>query len=62
MAQMDLGEPSQDPDDQERVVQAVEKAYASTPYTELAEARDREQLAVLAALENTRRNKNQKEN
>jgi ketoreductase RED1 len=59
---MDLGEPSQDPEDQERVVQAVEKAYASTPYTELSEARDREQLAVLAALENTRRNKNQKEN
>ncbi|GAA3808952.1 3-hydroxyacyl-CoA dehydrogenase NAD-binding domain-containing protein [Streptomyces chiangmaiensis] len=57
MAQMELGEPSQDPEDQERVIQAVEKAYASRPYTELVHTRDREQLAVLAALDNTRRNK-----
>ncbi|MER6539872.1 3-hydroxyacyl-CoA dehydrogenase NAD-binding domain-containing protein [Streptomyces sp900105755] len=60
MAQMDLGEPSQDPQDRERVIQAVEKAYAATPYADLAEARDRGQLAVLSALANVRRN--QKEN
>ncbi|MET8809124.1 3-hydroxyacyl-CoA dehydrogenase NAD-binding domain-containing protein [Streptomyces sp. NPDC004546] len=48
--QLDLGQPSYGPEDQERVVQAVEKAYASTPYTDLAGARDRKQLAVLSAL------------
>jgi ketoreductase RED1 len=62
MQQMDLGEPSQDPEDQERVIEAVEKAYASTPYADLAEARDRKQLAVMSALEDTRRNQYQKEN
>ncbi|GAA5016598.1 3-hydroxyacyl-CoA dehydrogenase NAD-binding domain-containing protein [Streptomyces siamensis] len=62
LQRLPLGEPSQDPEDRERVVQAVEKAYASTPYADLAEARDRRQLAVLSALEDVRRNQHQKEN
>ncbi|MFD7438347.1 3-hydroxyacyl-CoA dehydrogenase NAD-binding domain-containing protein [Streptomyces sp. NPDC059861] len=63
MRQLALGQPSQDAKDRERVVQAVEKAYASTPYTELAEARDRKQLAVLSAVEDARPNhQHQKEN
>ncbi|REE57694.1 hypothetical protein BX257_0058 [Streptomyces sp. 3212.3] len=53
MAQTDLGETSRDPEDQERVIQTLEKAYTSTPYTE---------LGVMAALENTPHNKDQKEN
>ncbi|MFK0109004.1 3-hydroxyacyl-CoA dehydrogenase NAD-binding domain-containing protein [Streptomyces sp. NPDC091217] len=57
---LDLGEPSQDPEDRERVIQEVEKAYAATPYADLAEARDRAQLAVLSALADVR--PNQKEN
>ncbi|POX58719.1 hydroxylacyl-CoA dehydrogenase [Streptomyces sp. Ru62] len=61
MRQLALGQPSHDPQDRERVVQAVEKAYASTPYTDLAEARDRKQLAVLTAVEDTRHNQHQKE-
>jgi ketoreductase RED1 len=61
MRQMTLGEPSQDPEDRERVVRAVEEAYAATPYTELAEARDRRQLAVLSALEEIRRTRHDKE-
>ncbi|WP_316766391.1 3-hydroxyacyl-CoA dehydrogenase NAD-binding domain-containing protein [Streptomyces sasae] len=60
MQQLDLDEPSQDPQDRERVIRAVEKAYAATPYADLAEARDRAQLAVLSALADVRRN--QKEN
>jgi ketoreductase RED1 len=51
----------QDAEDRERVVQAVEKAYASTPYADLAEARDRRQLAVLSALEDIRRNQHHQE-
>ncbi|MEU6344580.1 3-hydroxyacyl-CoA dehydrogenase NAD-binding domain-containing protein [Streptomyces sp. NPDC046977] len=62
MQQLDLGQPSQDPQDRERVIEAVEKAYAGTPYTELAEARDRKQLAVLAALDDVRRTQHDKEN
>jgi ketoreductase RED1 len=62
MQQLALGQPSHDPEDQERVVQAVEKVYASTPYTDLADARDRGQLAVLSALNDTRHNQHQKEN
>ena len=62
MQQLALGQPSQDPKDRERVIEAVEKAYASTPYIHLAEARDRRQLAVLSALEDIRRNQHQKEN
>ncbi|MEV6026364.1 3-hydroxyacyl-CoA dehydrogenase NAD-binding domain-containing protein [Streptomyces sp. NPDC052036] len=62
LQQMHLGQPSQAPEDQERVIQAVEKSYASTPYADLAEARDRRQLAVLSALEDIRRNQHHKEN
>ncbi|MFD9006444.1 3-hydroxyacyl-CoA dehydrogenase NAD-binding domain-containing protein [Streptomyces sp. NPDC059582] len=62
MQQLALGQPSQDPKDREQLIQAVEKAYASAPFTELAEARDRRQLAVLAALEDVRRTEHSKEN
>ncbi|MGW0610573.1 3-hydroxyacyl-CoA dehydrogenase NAD-binding domain-containing protein [Streptomyces sp. NPDC002788] len=48
-----LGRPSQDPDQQERLIEAVEKAYGSSTYSELAETRDRRQLAVLDALSAT---------
>ncbi|MEV5436527.1 3-hydroxyacyl-CoA dehydrogenase NAD-binding domain-containing protein [Streptomyces sp. NPDC052682] len=44
------GRPAQTPDAQERLIEAVEKAYGSAPYAELAETRDRRQLAVLDAL------------
>ena len=46
-----LGQPSQTPEETERLVEAVEKAYGSSTYSELAEARDRKQLAVLSALD-----------
>ncbi len=46
-----LGNPSQSPEEQERLIEAVEKAYGSSTYSELAEARDRKQIAVLNALE-----------
>lgn len=62
LQQIALGEPSQNPEDRERVVEAVEKAYASTPYTDLAEARDRKQIAVLSALDELRHTHHQKEN
>ncbi|MEU0582925.1 3-hydroxyacyl-CoA dehydrogenase NAD-binding domain-containing protein [Streptomyces sp. NPDC006132] len=42
--------PARDADAQERLIAAVEKAYGSTPYADLAETRDRRQLAVLDAL------------
>jgi ketoreductase RED1 len=48
-----LGQPQADPEQTEQLVQAVERAYASTGYAELAEARDRKQIAVLAALHGT---------
>ncbi|MEU6370582.1 3-hydroxyacyl-CoA dehydrogenase family protein [Streptomyces sp. NPDC046931] len=44
------GEPSPDPEREEQVIQAVEKAYGSSPSTELGELRDRRQLALLTAL------------
>ncbi|MBP2471946.1 ketoreductase RED1 [Crossiella equi] len=44
-----LGEPVLGPEEQERLIQAVERAYAAD-HAELAELRDRRQLAVLAAL------------
>ncbi|QFU89719.1 3-hydroxyacyl-CoA dehydrogenase NAD-binding domain-containing protein [Amycolatopsis sp. YIM 10] len=47
-----LGNPSQNEEEQERLVEAVEKAYGSSTYSELAEARDRRQIAVLSALDN----------
>ncbi|MGW3967433.1 3-hydroxyacyl-CoA dehydrogenase NAD-binding domain-containing protein [Amycolatopsis sp. NPDC005003] len=46
-----LGNPSQSPEEQEQLIEAVEKAYGSSTYSELAETRDRKQLAVLSALE-----------
>ncbi|MEO6089022.1 MAG: 3-hydroxyacyl-CoA dehydrogenase NAD-binding domain-containing protein [Umezawaea sp.] len=46
-----LGQPSQDEEEQERLVEAVEKAYGSTAYARLAATRDRKQLAILSALE-----------
>ncbi|MFF4062482.1 3-hydroxyacyl-CoA dehydrogenase NAD-binding domain-containing protein [Streptomyces sp. NPDC001668] len=47
----DLGTPSQTEEEQERLIEAVEKAYGSSTYSELTETRDRRQLAVLAALD-----------
>ncbi|GAA4554172.1 3-hydroxyacyl-CoA dehydrogenase NAD-binding domain-containing protein [Amycolatopsis samaneae] len=49
-----LGTPSQSPEEQERLIEAVESAYGSSTYSELAEARDRRQIAVLSALDSTR--------
>jgi ketoreductase RED1 len=46
-----LGNPSQSPEEQERLIEAVEQAYGSSTYSELAETRDRKQLAVLHAVE-----------
>ncbi|MDX3195057.1 3-hydroxyacyl-CoA dehydrogenase NAD-binding domain-containing protein [Streptomyces sp. MN03-5084-2B] len=46
-----LGNPSQSPEEQEQLIEAVEKAYGSSTYSELAETRDRKQLAILSALE-----------
>jgi ketoreductase RED1 len=45
-----LGRPAQTPDQQQRLIEAVEKAYGSLTYSQLAETRDRKQLAVLDAL------------
>lgn len=45
-----LGQPAQDPESTQRLIEAVEDTYGTTSYTELAEARDRRQLAILAAL------------
>ncbi|MFJ9739587.1 3-hydroxyacyl-CoA dehydrogenase NAD-binding domain-containing protein [Streptomyces sp. NPDC101166] len=44
------GRPAPSAEQTERLIAAVEKAYGSSTYSELAEARDRKQLAVLAAL------------
>ncbi|WP_372666868.1 3-hydroxyacyl-CoA dehydrogenase NAD-binding domain-containing protein [Amycolatopsis kentuckyensis] len=46
-----LGNPSQSPEEQERLIEAVEQAYGSATYSDLAETRDRKQLAVLHAVE-----------
>jgi len=46
-----LGTPSQTPEEAERLIAAVETAYGSSTYSELAETRDRKQLAILSALE-----------
>ncbi|MFD9965193.1 3-hydroxyacyl-CoA dehydrogenase NAD-binding domain-containing protein [Amycolatopsis sp. NPDC058986] len=53
-----LGRPSQSPEEQERLIEAVEKAYGSSTYSELAEARDRRQIAVLSALDSVRKEEN----
>jgi ketoreductase RED1 len=49
-----LGRPSQNEQEQERLVEAVEKAYGSSTYSQLTEARDRRQLAVLSALDSVK--------
>ncbi|MGW1376504.1 3-hydroxyacyl-CoA dehydrogenase NAD-binding domain-containing protein [Streptomyces sp. NPDC002446] len=48
-----LGRPEQSPAQTERLITAVEDAYGSRPYGELAQERDEKQLAVLAALNTT---------
>ncbi|MFB6847828.1 3-hydroxyacyl-CoA dehydrogenase NAD-binding domain-containing protein [Streptomyces sp. NPDC056373] len=53
-----LGSPAQKEDEQERLIQAVEKAYGSSTYSELSETRDRRQLAVLAALDSADKEEN----
>lgn len=53
-----LGQPAQGPEEQERLIQAVEHAYGSSTYSELAEARDRRQLAVLSALDSAGKEEN----
>lgn len=53
-----LGTPSQDEAQQERLIEAVEKAYGSSTYPELTETRDRRQLAVLAALDSADKEEN----
>ncbi|GAP50116.1 3-hydroxyacyl-CoA dehydrogenase NAD-binding domain-containing protein [Streptomyces azureus] len=54
----DLGTPSQNDDQQERLIAAVEQAYGSSTYPELTETRDRRQLAVLSALDSTDKEEN----
>ncbi|WP_406159455.1 3-hydroxyacyl-CoA dehydrogenase NAD-binding domain-containing protein [Streptomyces sp. NBC_00882] len=53
-----LGTPSQTPEEKERLIAAVEDAYGSSTYSELTETRDRRQLAVLAALDNSHKEEN----
>ncbi|MEV3909228.1 3-hydroxyacyl-CoA dehydrogenase NAD-binding domain-containing protein [Streptomyces canus] len=53
-----LGTPSQTPEEKERLITAVEDAYGSSTYSELTETRDRRQLAVLAALDNSHKEEN----
>ncbi|MEV3966820.1 3-hydroxyacyl-CoA dehydrogenase NAD-binding domain-containing protein [Streptomyces sp. NPDC050698] len=52
------GTPPLDEERQERLIEAVEKAYGSSTYSELTETRDRRQLAVLAALDSTEKEEN----
>jgi ketoreductase RED1 len=58
MKKMTLGKPGQGPEQTERLIEAVEKAYGSSTYSELSEARDRRQLAVLSALDSTTKEEN----
>ncbi|WP_328416295.1 3-hydroxyacyl-CoA dehydrogenase NAD-binding domain-containing protein [Streptomyces violaceus] len=53
-----LGTPSQNEEEQERLIEAVEKAYGSSTYPELTETRDRRQLAVLSALDSADKEEN----
>jgi ketoreductase RED1 len=46
-----LGQPKGDADETEMLIQAVEKAYGSSTYSELSETRDRKQLAILSVLD-----------
>ncbi|MFJ8592347.1 3-hydroxyacyl-CoA dehydrogenase NAD-binding domain-containing protein [Streptomyces sp. NPDC093598] len=52
------GTPSLNEEQQERLIEAVEKAYGSSTYSELTETRDRRQLAVLAALDSADKEEN----
>jgi ketoreductase RED1 len=54
----DLGTPSHDHDQQERLIAAVEQAYGSATYAQLTETRDRRQLAVLSALDSADKEEN----
>ncbi|MGW0368293.1 3-hydroxyacyl-CoA dehydrogenase NAD-binding domain-containing protein [Streptomyces coeruleorubidus] len=54
----DLGTPSQNDAQQERLIAAVEQAYGSSTYPDLTETRDRRQLAVLSALDSTDKEEN----
>ena len=56
MKQMTPGQPSQNPEEQEKLIEAVEKAYSSYTFAELSENRDRKQLAVLTALDSVNTN------
>ncbi|HEV3355569.1 MAG TPA: 3-hydroxyacyl-CoA dehydrogenase NAD-binding domain-containing protein [Pseudonocardiaceae bacterium] len=49
-----LGQPSQDPESTEQLIEAVENAYGTTTYAELADARDRKQIAILSALDSVK--------
>ncbi|QCD57131.1 3-hydroxyacyl-CoA dehydrogenase NAD-binding domain-containing protein [Streptomyces hawaiiensis] len=53
-----LGTPSQNEEQQERLIRAVEKAYGSSTYSQLTETRDRRQLAVLSALDSADKEEN----
>ncbi|MGW1542175.1 3-hydroxyacyl-CoA dehydrogenase NAD-binding domain-containing protein [Streptomyces sp. NPDC002309] len=53
MGQLDPGRPEMSAEAREQVIEAVEKAYGSRTYAELAQERDRRQLAVLSALNGT---------
>ncbi|HEV7980119.1 3-hydroxyacyl-CoA dehydrogenase NAD-binding domain-containing protein [Amycolatopsis sp.] len=57
-----LGQPEQGPAETERLVEAVENAYGSSTYSELSEARDRRQLAVLSALDSVATGATKEEN
>ncbi|MGP3999413.1 3-hydroxyacyl-CoA dehydrogenase NAD-binding domain-containing protein [Streptomyces sp. 8N706] len=48
-----LGRPEQGPEQTEQLIKAVESAYGSRSYGELAQERDRKQIAVLAAVDTT---------
>ncbi|QKV90616.1 hydroxylacyl-CoA dehydrogenase [Streptomyces sp. NA02950] len=48
-----LGQPDQGPEETERLITAVEKAYGHRSYSELTQERDHKQTAVLAALHAT---------
>jgi ketoreductase RED1 len=49
-----LGQPSQDPESAEQLIEAVENAYGTTTYADLADARDRKQIAILSALDSVK--------
>jgi ketoreductase RED1 len=53
-----LGQPKADDEDTERLIQAVEKAYGSSTYSELSETRDRKQLAILSVLDKIEKEEN----